>query len=81
MTYEVQTYTLCEGWVNCWTTDGKPTTFETAQEAQAEIDNHIAESTETYIREGILSEGESAYDPADLRIVEIPRFPVPGSTH
>lgn len=42
MEYEVLTDTLCQGWINCWTTtepDGTehPTTFPTEEEAEAEI--------------------------------------------
>lgn len=35
--FEVQTYTFCQGWINCWTVDDQPQYFPTEQAAQAEI--------------------------------------------
>lgn len=45
--YEVQTYTVCDGWINCWT-DTKdeeevPATFETHDLAQAAIYEFFAD--------------------------------------
>lgn len=46
--FEVQHYTLVDGWVNCWTTydenDGEyPTTYETFKEAIADLDDMFDE--------------------------------------
>lgn len=46
MKYEVQTLTIVDGWVNCWTIDGQPETFETEQAAQQAIDEHLADCEE-----------------------------------
>ena len=43
MRYEVRTYTICDGWVNCWLLNDKPQTFESEAAAWAEIDDHIAD--------------------------------------
>ena len=43
MRYEVKTYTICDGWVNCWLLNDKPHTFESEAAAWAEIDDHIAD--------------------------------------
>lgn len=48
MRYEVQHYTLFYGWVNTWAyaeTDGvmQPETFATAEEAQAALDEFLAD--------------------------------------
>ena len=43
MRYEVRTYTICDGWVNCWLLDDKPQTFDTEAAAWAEIEEHIAD--------------------------------------
>lgn len=42
--YEVQTYTICDGWVNTWH-DGKenPTRYETFKHALEAIDEHLQE--------------------------------------
>ena len=42
--YEVQTYTVCDGWVNCWTIeDEKPEVFDTPHEAEAAIYEFFAD--------------------------------------
>lgn len=47
MRYEIQHWTLGDGWVNTSTdADGNPLTFETKEEAQAEIDELLAEHVE-----------------------------------
>jgi hypothetical protein len=43
MRYEVRTYTICDGWVNCWLLNNKPQTFDTEAAAWAEIEEHIAD--------------------------------------
>lgn len=39
--YEVHTWTLCDGWVNCWTNcevgDERPITYATVEAAQSEL--------------------------------------------
>ncbi len=39
--YTVLTYTLIDGWVNCWSEDGEPLTFATIEEAEAEIEEYL----------------------------------------
>jgi len=44
--YEVRTNTWCDGWVNAWSVgdrdeDMVPQTFETIEEAQKEINEHV----------------------------------------
>jgi len=73
MAYEVQTYTICQGWINCWSIDGngvsKPQIFETRADAQAEIDAFMADiQAQIDSGERALDEG---YDLEDYRIVEI----------
>ena len=41
--YEIQTFTLCDGWVNTWHTNGKPTVFKSFSEALDELDEHLAD--------------------------------------
>lgn len=69
--YEVHTYTLCDGWVNCWSTidenhKEEPTTFETIKEAQTEIDE-LMQDIKYQIDAGERNPDE-AYDPEDYRI-------------
>jgi hypothetical protein len=65
--YAVLTETLCDGWVNCWTTgeaDGSeaPSLFDTEAEAQAEIDDCIEGMREAHAEAGedFDEEGERA---------------------
>ncbi len=70
--YEVQTYTICEGWVNTWTiiegdNDPVPHHFATRQEAQAELDELLNDIQQE------ISCGDRApdrgYDAEEFRIV------------
>jgi hypothetical protein len=73
MKYEVQTYTLCEGWVNCWRIweNGieRLHTFDSVAEAQDE-NNEFLKDIADEIAAGERKPDEG-YDPADFRIVEI----------
>lgn len=63
MKYEVQHYTLCDGWVNCWTLDDiTPLYFDTKEEAQAEL----TETAQNWEREV-----GSDFPFQDFRIVEV----------
>ena len=50
MRYEIQTFTLCDGWVNTWTdNDELPVTFETLDEAENELKDYLEDlRLETY---------------------------------
>jgi hypothetical protein len=65
MTYEVQTYTLCGGWVNIWTDslDDTLVTFATREEAQAELDDFLGELAYA-VKVGHLDD----FNPDDYRI-------------
>ena len=41
--FEVQEYTLCDGWVNTWSDDKGATTFNSKAEAQDELDWFLAD--------------------------------------
>jgi len=53
MKYEVQHYTLCDGWRNTWTIceNGieKPHVFDSEEEAQAELDEFRIISHNSYL--------------------------------
>ena len=71
--YEVHTWTLCEGWVNCWTVtdlkgDVQPDTYPTIESAQAEIDDLFKE-VESEIESGNRSSNDG-YDREDYRIYD-----------
>ncbi|MDK3075486.1 hypothetical protein QO034_20635 [Sedimentitalea sp. JM2-8] len=73
MTYEVQTLTLCDGWVNTWFVEYAkgcryPETFATRAAAQAALDEFFAEIAEE-IEIGQRSP-DDGYDEDDFRIVQ-----------
>ena len=71
MSYEVQT-NMNGTWENCWTEgntaeDIKPWVFDTKEDAQAELDEFLADVFRA-VEVGDMAE---AYDLADYRIVEV----------
>lgn len=64
--YEVLTYTLCDGWVNCWTQDDKPAVFATREEAEAEITEFILDCQDVVAR----GDMDDAPDRDEFMIVE-----------
>jgi len=73
MTYEVQHFTLCDGWINTWAVlneDGSsdPETFATEAEAQAALDEFLTEIEEEI---AIGQRGDDqGYDRNDFRVVK-----------
>jgi hypothetical protein len=71
--YEVHTWTLCGGWINCWrVTDEKggeqPDTYSTIEAAQAEIDD-LFEDSKNEITSGERSPDDD-YNREDYRIYD-----------
>jgi hypothetical protein len=66
MTYQIETYTLCGGWVNIWTDDDVPVIFDTYAAAQAELADFLGELAYA-VKVGHLDD----YNPEDYRIVEV----------
>lgn len=46
--YEVQTDTICDGWVNGWSDEDGASQYDTIAEAQAAIDDHIESMADAY---------------------------------
>lgn len=70
--YEVQHYTLCDGWVNTWSDydeDGNetPSTYDSFEDALNELDSFLDDEQEAF-EEGNI---ESPYDRDEFRIVEV----------
>ena len=49
--FEVQTYTLCEGWKNLWTVDGLTETFNSHKDAEHSVKEHLKDCLEDGIEE------------------------------
>jgi len=58
--FEVQTYTICDGWVNCWCDEDEPAYYDTHDGAQAAIFEFFADLS----RAGIVQ----AYRLEDYRV-------------
>jgi len=69
MTYEVQHWTLCDGWINCWSVDERPQLFATWGQAQAELDEFFADIA-AEIKAGTRAPDEG-YDRSEFRIVPV----------
>ena len=63
--YEVHTYTMCQGWINCWsvTENGIETadTYETIEECRAEIKDCVETGN---------AESDGGYDYDDYRVFD-----------
>ena len=66
MSYQIETYTLCGGWVNIWSDDDVPVIFDTYAAAQAELADFLGELAYA-VKVGHLDD----YNPEDYRIVEV----------
>ena len=70
--YEVQHYTLCDGWINTWSDydeDGNetPSTYDSFEDALNELDSFLDDEQEAF-EEGNI---ESPYDRDEFRIAEV----------
>ena len=70
--YEVQQDTICDGWTNTWheyddDNNEQPTTFDSIDEAVAELDEHLNECLKEFRRGNI----SAPYNRSEFRIVEI----------
>ena len=73
MSYEVSTWSLCDGWSNTWTTEDEnnneiPVIFDTKKEAMEEIEAEIAD-TEAAIKRGDMDE-DASLTKNDFKIAE-----------
>ena len=67
MTFEIQTYTLCDSWGNTLLDEnGALVTFATYEAAQAELDDHLADLAHA-VENGHMDD----YSPDDYRIVRV----------
>ena len=72
MKYEIQTFTLCDGWVNTWTNYDEndneiPSTYDTYSHAQSDLHAYLKDELREYQSGNI----DSPSDVDDFRIVEI----------
>jgi hypothetical protein len=70
--YEVQQHTFCDGWINTWTQydesdEGHPMTFDSYEEAKADLDEFIRDELMAFLAGHI----SSRTDISEFRIVKI----------
>jgi len=71
--YEVRTYTICDGWVNCWIIeDDEQQTFASIAEAQAAIDEDIEDRRDMQRDQGEPFDAEDeAHERSQLTIFDV----------
>ena len=68
MKFEIQTFTLCAGWVNIWATnDTEPVIFNTRKAAEKELSEYLADLAHA-VKLGHLDD----FNPEDYRIEKVP---------
>ena len=71
MRYEIQHYTLCDGWINTWTIeqdgDYEPEYFDTREDAEIALQDFLNDEHEAFQQGWI----ESKYGADEFRIVDI----------
>ena len=66
MRYQIEHFTLCDGWVNTLFIDGAPETFASYDEALKELNEYYKELNED-VESGFIER----YNMCDFRIMEI----------
>jgi hypothetical protein len=65
--YEVQHFTLCDGWVNTWHVNDELEYFDSIEDAVIALDSFLADEQEEYEAGNI----ESPYERDEFRIREV----------
>ena len=67
--FEVQHYTLCDGWINCWTDGetGEPSVYKSYEVAKEVLDQFLRDEDEAYFNGDV----ESRFTADEFRIVEV----------
>jgi hypothetical protein len=67
--WEVQHYTLADGWVNTWTDTATnlPIRYDSRKEAEEALNEHLEE-----LHEAVLAGDMEAYSSSEFRVHEVP---------
>ena len=65
--YQIETFTICDGWVNTWTNDDKPEVFATYSDAVRALAEFYSDMAEDY-EDGRMA---TPINPKEYRIVEV----------
>jgi hypothetical protein len=67
--YEIQHFTLCDGWINTWSDGetGEPTLYDSHDQAADDLADFLDQEAEAYFNGWI----ESRYQADEFRIMEI----------
>jgi len=65
--YELQTYTLCDGWINTWKDNNDaPISFDTREQAERELEDFFED-----LRDAVECGDLEDYDHDDFRVAEV----------
>ncbi len=68
MKYAVETWTLCDGWINTWSDDnGNPVVFDTKEEAEQELKDFLFDQHEAVLQCDMIDD----YSEEDFRVVPV----------
>jgi hypothetical protein len=65
--FEILQNTICDGWVNTWTSDGLPEYFDSFADAVDELDTFLMDTQDSF-EQGYL---DSMYKREEFKIVEV----------
>ena len=65
--FEILQNTICDGWVNTWTSDDVPEHFDSFEDAVEELDTFLMDTQESF-EQGHLN---SMYKREEFKIVEV----------
>jgi hypothetical protein len=65
--FEILQNTICDGWVNTWTSNDMPEYFDSFEDAVEELDTFLMDTQESF-EQGYLS---SMYKREEFKIVEV----------
>lgn len=65
--YQIETFTLCNGWTNTWHEDDKTLVFKTEYAAIGELNDFLKDAEDAYLNGDL----DSPYNACEYRVTKI----------